>query len=80
MMKGTNGMKNREQKEAFAGALANLRRAAYAVADAWQKLEEVGEGDHAQSGYPEAFGDYADLVDHIDAWSRAAEENARGGQ
>jgi hypothetical protein len=68
-------MKNRAQKEAFAKAIADLRRAAYAVADAWQNLEEVGEGEHAEAGYPEAFGDYADIVDRIDAWSRAA----RGG-
>jgi hypothetical protein len=65
--------KNRAQKEAFVEALANLRRAAHAVADAWQNLEEVGE--QAEVGYPDAFGDYADVVDCIDAWSRAAEKN-----
>jgi hypothetical protein len=66
--------KNRAQKQAFAEALANLRRAAYAVADAWQNLEEAGEHELAEVGYPDVFDDYAAIVDHIDAWSRAVEK------
>jgi hypothetical protein len=66
---------NRAQKQAFAEALANLRRAAYAVADAWQNLEEAGEHELAEVGYPGAFDDYADVVDCIDGWSRAVEKN-----
>ena len=71
-------MMNRAKKEAFAKALASLRRAAYDVADAWQSLEEdAGQQaceEVAEAGYPASFGDYADVVDCIDAWSRAVEK------